>query len=290
MDRVWFPARRCTRDDATGLWPCRDLAGGPPPEEPEGGSTQLTRYDDARVQKIAASLVVVNFDLPYPLSGVADRHYYGTGLIVDAERGYVLVDRNTVPIGIGDVKITFAGSLEVPGRIEQLHPLHNLALVSYDPATIGDTPVRSATFNTRPLKSGDDVLVVGIKADHQLVHQESKVASVEPLLLPLSRTLRFRDANIEGIDLVTAPGDVDGVLVDDKGRVTAQLVEFCRAGGQRFGATQSRHRRGPHPTVRRHGRGREAVLFARGRIRLRAAVRRAQDGRRRGLDCAPRKG
>ena len=134
MDRVWFPARRCARDDATGLWPCRDLAGGPPPEAPEGGSTQLTRHDDARVQKIAASLVVVNFDLPYPLSGVADRHYYGTGLIVDARRGYVLVDRNTVPIGIGDVRITFAGSLEVPGRIEQLHPLHNFALVSYDPA------------------------------------------------------------------------------------------------------------------------------------------------------------
>ncbi len=30
MDRVWFPARRCARDDELGVWPCRELAAGPP--------------------------------------------------------------------------------------------------------------------------------------------------------------------------------------------------------------------------------------------------------------------
>ncbi|MBT8440787.1 MAG: trypsin-like peptidase domain-containing protein, partial [Gammaproteobacteria bacterium] len=130
MDRVWFPARRCKRDDAKGFWPCRELAAGPPPAAPEVGSTQLTRYADPVARAVAPSLVVVTFDLPYTLSGVADRHYYGTGLIVDKERGYVLVDRNTVPLAIGDVTITFAGSLEVKGKVEQLHPLHNLAIVS----------------------------------------------------------------------------------------------------------------------------------------------------------------
>ncbi len=29
MDRRWFPAQRCRRDDSTGIWPCRALAGGP---------------------------------------------------------------------------------------------------------------------------------------------------------------------------------------------------------------------------------------------------------------------
>lgn len=231
MDRVWFPARRCVRDDTTGSWPCRDLAPGPAPMPPEVGSTHLASYDDASVNAIAPSLVVVTFNLPYTLSGVAERHYYGTGLIVDKDRGYVVVDRNTVPIAIGDVKITFAGSLEVRGKIEQLHPLHNFAMVSYDPASIGDTPVRNARFNTTPLQPGDDVWVVGIKADHQLVHQRSTVSSVDPLLLPLSRTLRFRDTNIEGIDLVTAPGDFDGVIVDRKGRVSASWSSFDLSSG-----------------------------------------------------------
>lgn len=231
MDRVWFPARRCVRDDTTGSWPCRDLAPGPAPMPPEVGSTHLASYDDASVNAIAPSLVVVTFNLPYTLSGVAERHYYGTGLIVDKDRGYVVVDRNTVPIAIGDVKITFAGSLEVRGKIEQLHPLHNFAMVSYDPASIGDTPVRNARFNTTPLQPGDKVWVVGIKADHQLVHQRSTVSSVDPLLLPLSRTLRFRDTNIEGIDLVTAPGDFDGVIVDRKGRVSASWSSFDLSSG-----------------------------------------------------------
>ena len=233
MDRVWFPAQRCKRNDETGSWPCRTLADGPAPEPTKVGSTNLNKYDDPRVNKVAPSLVVVTFDLPYTLSGVSERHYYGTGLIVDKERGYVVVDRNTVPIAIGDVKITFAGSLEVDGRIEQLHPLHNFAIVSYDPKSIGDTPVRNAEFNTRLLQPGDDVLVVGIKGDHQLVHQQSTVSSVDPLVLPLSRTLRFRDSNLEGIDLVSAPTDFDGVLVDRKGRVAASWSSFVlQSGGE----------------------------------------------------------
>ena len=233
MDRVWFPVKRCIRDDDTGAWPCRMLAAGPESPPIEVGSTKLNDYDDPRLQKIAPSLVMITFDLPYTLSGVSERHYYGTGLIVDKERGYVVVDRNTVPIAIGDVKITFAGSLEVDAKIVQLHPLHNFAIVSYDPKSIGDTPVESAEFNTTPLTPGDDVLVVGIKPDHQLVHQASKVSSVDPLALPLSRTLRFRDSNIEGIDLVTAPTDFDGVLVDNKGRVSASWSSFVlQSGGE----------------------------------------------------------
>lgn len=233
MDRVWFPARRCKRDDATGIWPCRDLADGPAPKVPVAGSTQFTQYEDPRVRAIASSLVVVTFDLPYTVSGIADRHYYGTGLVVDTERGYIVVDRNTVPVAIGDVTVTFAGSLEVNAEVVQLHPLHNLAIVSYDPSLIGDTPVRAAKFNKEPLQPGDQVWVVGMKADHQLVHQESKVASVDPLLLPLSRTLRFRDTNIEGVDLVNAPADVDGVLVDKRGRVSAVWSSFnVQTGGE----------------------------------------------------------
>jgi len=232
MDRVWFPVRRCARDDSTGVWPCQELGPGPERGPAPSGSTTLTKYDDQRVTAIAPSLVVVTFDLPYTVSGVADRHYYGTGLIVDKERGLVLVDRNTVPVAIGDVTVTFAGSLEVNAKVEQLHPVHNLAIVSYDPSTIGDTPVREAKFNTEELQAGDDVLIVGIKGDHQLVRQESTVSAVEPLVLPLSRTLRFRDSNIEGIDLVN-PADVDGVLVDKRGRVSALWSSFAiQSGGE----------------------------------------------------------
>ena len=231
MDRRWFPVRRCQRNDVTGLWPCTDLAAGPEALAAETGSTSFNGHSDPRVRKIVPSLVVVNFDLPYTVSGVADRHYYGTGLIVDTERGLVVVDRNTVPVAMGDVSITFAGSLEVRGKVEYVHPLHNLAVVSYDPASIGDTPVKAAILNTEPVKPGDEVWVVGLKGDHQLVHQASTVSSVDPLTMPLSRTLRFRDTNLEGIDLVNAPADVDGVLLDKRGRVTGLWSSFAIQAG-----------------------------------------------------------
>jgi pro-apoptotic serine protease NMA111 len=233
MDRTWFPARRCARDDQSGLWPCRDLSPGPDKSAPVAGSTRFPPQADPRVAAIAPSLVMVNFDLPYTISGVADRHYYGTGLIVDVERGLVIVDRNTVPVAMGDVGITFAGSLEVRGKVEFIHPLHNLAVVSYDPELIGDTPVRAAKLDTTQLGPGDKVWVVGLKGNHQLAHQESTVASVDPLILPLSRTMRFRDSNIEGVSLVTAPGDFDGVLINKRGAVMAVWSSFAyQSGGE----------------------------------------------------------
>ncbi len=233
MDRTWFPVRYCVRDDEAGVWPCEDLSDGPEPSPPESGSTRFSSNGDPRVNAVAPSLVMVTFDLPYTVSGVADRHYYGTGLIVDAKRGYVVVDRNTVPIAMGDVTITFAGSLQVNGKVEYIHPLHNLAMVSYDPKLIGDTPARAARLSSGELEAGDDVWVVGLMGDHQLIHQASTVASVEAINLPLSRTMRFRDSNLETIGLVNAPGEIDGVLVNAKGEVVAKWASFAyQTGGE----------------------------------------------------------
>jgi len=231
MDRTWFPARYCIRDDESGVWPCQDLDAGPEPSPPESGSTRFTRNGDPRVNAVAPSLVMVTFDLPYTVSGVADRHYYGTGLIVDTERGHVVVDRNTVPVAMGDVTITFAGSLQVSGKVEYIHPLHNLAIVSYDPQLIGDTPARAAKFSTEELAAGDDVWVIGLKGDHELVHQASTVSSIEVISLPLSRTMRFRDSNLETIALVNAPTEFDGVLVNKKGEVVAKWASFAYQTG-----------------------------------------------------------
>jgi len=232
MDRRWFPARHCLRDDAAGLWQCAPLPalGSAKPET--GGVTRFSRPEDPRAATLAPSLVGVGYDMPYSVSGITERNYRGTGLIVDAARGLVVVDRNTVPVSMGDVRITFAGTLEIPGKVEFVHPLHNLAIVSYDPKLIGSTPARSARLSDRRISPGESVWVVGMAADSEINVRPTQVAALDPIQLPLSRTMQFRESNLETIQLVNGPADFDGAMVDATGLVIALWSSFAWESGR----------------------------------------------------------
>jgi len=230
MDRHWFGAERCLRNDTSGFWGCRELDAGPPKQPAEPGSARFIRYDEKIARKVAPSLVQVSYDMPFTISGISEQHYYGTGIIVDAERGLVAVDRNTVPEAMGDVRITFAGSLEVSGKVEYIHPLHNLAMLSYDPGLIGDTPVKSMRLKSGLPKPGEQLTVVGLRSDNKLVHRSTEVASIEPAVFPLSSTIRFRETNLETVSLVNGPGEFDGVIVDKSGTAVALWSSFAFQG------------------------------------------------------------
>jgi S1-C subfamily serine protease len=217
IDRRWFPARQCQRDDRAGYWQCTDLPDEPPVAAPAPASTQLPRIDDKGAADIAPSLVFITFDMPYSISGVTERNYHGTGLIIDAERGLLITDRNTVPVSMGDVRLTFAGTLEIPGQIVYIHPLHNLAVIHYDPKLIGTTPVRQAKLATEELKPGEAVNVVGMDGSGVIKSRSTTIADVNPLQLPLSRSVMFRESNLEVASLVNAPDDFVGVLSDNDG-------------------------------------------------------------------------
>jgi S1-C subfamily serine protease len=232
MDRLWFPAHHCDRDDAAGLWDCKNLAAGPPPKPPAVSSTGFAHFSDPRMNALAPSLAMVTFDMPYSVSGITERNYHGTGLIVDAQRGLVVVDRNTVPVAVGDVTVTFAGTVQVPGRVLYIHPQHNFAVVAYDPALIGTTPVKSAKLAPRELSAGESVWVVGLGGDSQLHARKTDIASIDPLELPLSRTMRFRDSNIETVQLVNPPLEFDGVLADKAGEVLGTWSSFAYESGR----------------------------------------------------------
>jgi S1-C subfamily serine protease len=232
MDRLWFPAHHCERNDASGVWDCRDLPAGPAPKPSAVSATQFPKYPDARMSALAPSLAMVTFDMPYSVSGITERNYHGTGLVVDAQRGLVVVDRNTVPVAVGDVTITFAGTVQVPGRVVYVHPLHDFAVVAYDPKLIGDTPVKSARLVARELAPGERIWVVGLTGDNQLRARSTEIASLDPLELPLSRTMRFRDSNIETAQLVNPPLEYDGVLTDESGGVLGTWSSFAYENGR----------------------------------------------------------
>jgi hypothetical protein len=144
----------------------------------------------------------------------------------------VAVDRNTVPVAVGDVRLTFGGSVEVPGRVEYVHPLHNVAIVSFDPKLLDGTPIRAASFDDRPLEAGEAVTVVGLTGDSRVQSLATTVASVDDVAFPLSRTMQFREANLEVATLVNGPLDFDGVVAGRDGRVRALWSSFAYEGGR----------------------------------------------------------
>ena len=161
---------RCGRDSplpgSIGTGPCRgDAASMPraagraePLKEPVAARSVEPRsalYRDGgtrQANRAARSLVQVDVVIPIDgVDGVWERRRQGTGVVVDTGRGWVVTSRAVVPHAAADVRVTFAGSLEIAGSVEYIHPLHNLAVVSYDPVAVGSTALRSAEFNPLPV-------------------------------------------------------------------------------------------------------------------------------------------
>ncbi len=238
VDRTWFPARECEMNPESGYWPCEDFAGAGRKQSLGAGNVRFGDYSDEREHRLARSLVWVEFDAPFRVEGLNRSSFQGTGLVVDAAEGLVLTDRATAASQLGDLRLTFAGSLELEGEVKFLDPLNNLALISYDPSMLVGSEVRSAEFNTaRPL-SGDDVWIIGHREDQSLVSRRTEMEGFEPLRLPLSNGFGFRDVNLETFAVSNPPSNVGGVSVDQSGRVLgfwANYKEQAREGNSHRG-------------------------------------------------------
>ncbi len=226
VDRRWFPMARCRRDDRSGRWPCLPSPPAPEAEPGEGLGVRFADAPDSRARTLQPSLALVTFDVPYRVAGVHGEHFTGTGVVVDAERGLVLVDRETVPVAVGDATLTFASAIEVPAEVEFLHPIHNFAVLSYDPTRLGDTPVRSARLADSPLRPGDRTWLVGFDETHSLRALQTRIALQAPVALGIWDPPRFRQSNLELLHAASSVHTVGGVLADAKGRVAALWAAF----------------------------------------------------------------
>ncbi|RDH82897.1 MAG: hypothetical protein DIZ80_11560 [endosymbiont of Galathealinum brachiosum] len=234
MDRRWFPLKKCYRNDEEGIWPCEVMIDNKAEETLDKAEVKFIEYKDERADKLSPSIVSVQFNIPYNINGIEDSHYAGAGLIIDKKDGLVMVDRNTVPMSLGDVRVVFAGALDIPAKVIFVHPLHNISIVQYDPELLGDTEVEEVEFIDEKLESGDKVWLVALKNGQELLVEEMKISAIDSLDFSAPKIPMFRETNLDAISLNNPPASRGGVLSNEDGEVMAVWLSFAYGSGSKI--------------------------------------------------------
>ncbi|XP_020579519.1 protease Do-like 7 [Phalaenopsis equestris] len=185
---------------------------------------------------IGPALVMFEVHVPPScmLDGVHSQHFFGCGVIIYHTEiiGLAVVDRNTVAVSASDIILSFAAfPVEIPGEVIFLHPLHNYAIVAYDPSSLGAgaTYVQAATLLPEPaLRRGESVYLVGLSRSLQITSRKSTVTNpCAALNIASADCPRYRAINMEVIELDTDFGSTfSGVLTDGQGKVQALWSSF----------------------------------------------------------------
>ena len=223
-DRNWHAASICDHDTASGDWHCNPIAKAPAEKAKEIQNAQYPQQESELATSIAPSLVWVNFSTPYAVDEIGKGKSSGSGLIVDAEKGLIVVDRATVPSVIGEVEVTFAGSVQVPAEVVFIHPLHNMTLLKFDKKLIGTTPIVAARLSSVAPKFGELIHAAGIKYDYQVLLQSRKISTYGPLQGGSSQSAQFADANLMVISTDTPFSHSSGVFLNNKSEVVAVIL------------------------------------------------------------------
>ncbi len=227
IENRWFGHRLCNRVDDARFWNCKPVTL--PQVLASGGDTLVgvPEYQDALLNKVAPAMVRVDFSIPYAVDNVYARHFKGVGLIVDKKAGLVAVDRNTVPIGLGDAELTFFGSTVLPGDVVFLHPRHNIALLKYDVNRL-----KGAEFEALDLADVDtpmpaDLTMVGYRSDGTFRRHELDDLSRLTIAFKAPGLPRFQQSALDVFGVPNVPPSLGGPLVDENGDVHALYMSFA---------------------------------------------------------------
>ncbi|XP_021904585.1 protease Do-like 7 isoform X2 [Carica papaya] len=212
------------------------------------GATAIATNASFAERVIEPTLVMFEVHVPPScmLDGVHSQNFFGTGVIIyhSSSLGLVAVDRNTVAVSVSDVILSFAAyPIEIPGEVVFLHPVHNYALVAYNPSALGSvgaSAVRAAELLPEPaLCRGDSVYLIGLSRSLQATSRKSIVTNPYAALnIGSADCPRYRATNMEVIELDTDFGSTfSGVLTDEQGRVRAIWGSFSTQ--LKFGCSSS---------------------------------------------------
>jgi hypothetical protein len=109
-------------------------------------------------------MVSIDCNPPFVVDGSKNSHSYGAGVIVSLDPPLIICDRDTVPIGISVISITFQNTLTISAELLFLHPFYNFAVLKFDITDVFNAgiKIKAAEFDEKDLKIGETVNYVGL--------------------------------------------------------------------------------------------------------------------------------
>ncbi|KAK5938663.1 hypothetical protein PMZ80_008854 [Knufia obscura] len=232
VDRHWHKQMRLlTRNDETGLWDFKTIGKPLPALPPVKRSAEFVHLDgvsQAAAAEIVRSFVKVSCYMPVKIDGYPQARRTGFGVVIDAEKGLVLVSRAIAPYDLCDITITIADSLQIEAKVLFLHPLTNYTIIQYDPSLV-DAPVQAAKLSEAPVKQGQDTIFVGFNQNHRIVVAKTVVTDITAVGIPANAAApRYRAVNLDAITVDTGLSTQcsSGVLIGDDGVVQALWLTY----------------------------------------------------------------
>lgn len=232
VDRHWSrKMRMAVRNDKTGIWDFTDLAEPLSAAPPVRGKADFVRLDtvgSAAATEIIRSFVRVSCTMPLKLDGFPRARKIGFGLVINAERGLVVVSRAVVPYNLCDLSVTVADSIIVDAKVIFMHPLANYAIIQYDPSLV-DAPVQSAKLATSTIKQGASTTFLGFNQNLRAVVARTTVTDITTVAIPSNGSApRYRAINLDAVTVDTGLSGQcgSGVLVADDGTVEALWLTY----------------------------------------------------------------
>ena len=232
VDRHWTSKMRMAiRNDETGLWDFSDIGeplAAAPPVPRRADFIKLDSVSHPAAADVVRSFVRISCTMPVKLDGFPRARKIGFGLVIDADKGLVIVSRAIVPYDLCDLSITVADSIIVDAKVVFLHPLANYALVQYDPSLV-QAPVQSAKLAREPIKQGASTIFLGFNQNLRVVVAKTTVTDITTVAIPANASApRYRAINLDAITVDTGLSGQcgNGVLVAEDGTVQALWLSY----------------------------------------------------------------
>ncbi|SLM41327.1 nuclear serine protease 2 [Lasallia pustulata] len=232
VDRHWTSKMRIAiRNDETGLWDFTDIGEALPAAPPVPRKADFIKLDSVShpaAADVIRSFVRISCTMPVKLDGFPRARKIGFGLVIDADKGLVIVSRAVVPYDLCDLSITVADSIIVDAKVVFLHPLANYAVVQYDPSLV-QAPVQSAKLAREPIKQGASTIFLGFNQNLRVVVAKTTVTDITTVAIPANASApRYRAINLDAITVDTGLSGQcgNGVLVAEDGTVQALWLSY----------------------------------------------------------------